>query len=112
MVTEEIEIVRPTNLCEIGQTLKIGTGLFPRIEHFPPGTPDLVSGVILTQGKDILLEVDLIVGLILDKGILVIIRETTAIDHHLVIGAGTDLEINMGMVLLPTDPTEQVGTHQ
>ena len=112
MVTEETDIVQPTNICEIGQTLEIGTGLFPRIEHFPPGSPGLVSGAILIQGKDILLGADLIAGLILDKGILVIIRETTAIDHHLVRGVGTALEINMGTVLLPTDPTEPVGTHQ
>lgn len=111
IMTEGIDIVRPKNLCEIGRTLEIGIEVFPRIENFPPGTPDLISEVIRTLGKDILLGVVRIVGLFLDKGILVMIHEDTAIGQHLVIGAGTGLEINMGMVLQLTDPTELVGTH-
>ena len=99
---KETNIIQPTDICEIGQILEIGTGLFLRIEHFLPGSPGLVRGAILIQGRDILLGADLLAGLILETGILVMVRETTAIDHHLVRGVGTALEINKGTVLLPT----------
>ena len=112
MTEETNKISRALNIRGIDQILRVGTDLFLRTGHLLQGIHGLDTEAILMQGKDFLLGADLTAGLILETGILVMVRETTAIDHHLVRGVGTALEINMGTVLLPTDPTEPVGTHQ
>ena len=109
MTEEKNKIKRAINILGIDQIPGVGTGLFLRTGHFLPGSPGLVRGAILMQGKDFLLGADLTAGPILETGILVIVHETTALDHHLVRGVSTALGIDKGTVLLPTDP---VVTHQ